>query len=76
MWYPNASTIDFSIVSKLGLPGFGFVYRAQTTLNSLLMARANQVYFVGIESSERLCRTYNIEAESIYGYFLANFKPC
>lgn len=73
---PNANVVDFSTIPIFGQLGFAFVYRPSTTANRKLLARAIHVIFVGMESDERLCRTYDPQEKSIYVVRLSDFKAC
>lgn len=58
-WRPNANTINFLKLPKLGQPVFLFIYRPVTAPNRKFNARAIHFCLVGMESDKRLCRIYD-----------------
>lgn len=76
IWKSHANIVDFSSLPTFGQPGFAFIYRSPSTANRKLLARAEHVLFVGMESDEKLCRVYKPKIDRVNVVRLADFRPC
>lgn len=76
LWRANENVIDFSALPTFKGTGFSFIYTEQKASNEKLHATALHVCFIGIESDERLCGTYNPVNKGVYIVRRVYFKPC
>lgn len=59
IWKLNANIISFTTLLTCGQLGYAFIYRVPTSSNKKLAARSMNIYFVGMESDEGLCKAYD-----------------
>lgn len=75
-WKPNVNIVSFVVLPTFGQPGFAFIYCLSTSPNKKMFARSIHVCFVGMESNQRLCRTFDPVSQKVYVIRVSDFKPC
>lgn len=73
LWNPSF-IINSRNISIFETPDFPFIYRLSTNCEKKTQSRPLFLYFVGMKSDERLCRSFELECKSVLVSCSLDFK--